>query len=95
MLDNTTLVLGVSALDDELYFLLEKPPDEAFVELFNATSYTFVRRLKISKLGVSTDLVACERNRCLYISDSEQKSILKSVREQRDKHRQWRLTSSF
>ena len=67
-------VWGVTSLDNRLYVLRGNKSSEQ-IEVYNIDSYRFLRCLTVPRLGAKTDIVACEHNRCAYISDISHNSV--------------------
>ena len=68
----TTLPQGeplynVTSLDNDIYVLRWKDTEQ--IEVFNADSYSLLRRLTVPDLEGFADMTSCGHNRCLYVSD--------------------------
>jgi len=68
------LVRGVTSLDDRLYVLRGDTSSEQ-IEVYDVDSYCFLRCITVQGLGTTSDIVACEHNRCAYISDSARQAV--------------------
>ena len=67
-------VRGVTSLDNHLYVLRGiKPSDQ--IEVYDIDSFSSLRYLTVPGLGYARDIVACEHNRCAYISDASHDSV--------------------
>jgi len=68
-------VLGITAVDDELFVLQDRKALFAMfnkpVAVYSVNSYLKLRRLKVPgfKPGRNSDITSCVRHKCLYMSD--------------------------
>jgi len=62
-------VFGVTAVDDELFVLLER--DDNQVAVYSINDYQLLRRLNVPEYNPDTfsDMTSCVRHKCLYMSD--------------------------
>jgi len=74
MLPESELAIGVTSLDNHLYVLRDNKTSEQ-LEVYDKDSYRLLRRLTVPGLGFPRDIVACELNRCAYISDIADNSV--------------------
>jgi len=58
---------NVTSLDTDIYVLRWKDTEQ--IEVFDADSYSPLRRLTVPDLEGFADMTSCGRNRCLYVSD--------------------------
>jgi len=58
---------GVTSLGDHVYVLRRKSADQ--IEVYDAESGHPLRRLTVPELHSGEDIVACEHNRCAYVSE--------------------------
>ena len=58
---------NVTSLDNEIYVLRWKDAEQ--IEVFDAESYSLLRRLTVPDLEGFADMTSCGHNRCLYVSD--------------------------
>ena len=61
-------VMGVTSLDNHLYVLRRNKSSEQ-IEVYDIDSYRLLRSLTVPGLVSGDDIVACNCNRCAYISD--------------------------
>lgn len=71
-------VWGLTALDGELYVLCSGRVDSQ-IEVYSTSTYALLRCISVPELqrNDAQDMVACQRNNCLFIADSGKKCIHK------------------
>jgi len=62
-------VIGVTSLDNEIFLVRRKEPDE--IEVYDAITYRLQRGLTVPNACVLIDMTSCEHFHCLYIGDSD------------------------
>ena len=58
---------NVTSLDNDIYVLRWKETEQ--IEVFDADSYSLLRRLTVPDLEGFADMTSCDHSRCLYVSD--------------------------
>ena len=66
-------VLGVTSLAGEIYLLRFKAYDQ--VEVYDAITYSFQRRLTVPNARELTEMASCEHYLCVYIGDHDAHSV--------------------
>jgi len=75
-ISGSVAVRGVTSVDKKLFVLRER--DKYQVEVYSTTDFNLLRQLTIVGFTVHifTDMTSCRHNKCLYISDFQNTSII-------------------
>jgi len=66
-------VTAVTSLDDDVFVVRDESQQ---VEVYDAVTFTLQRHITVHGLGVWTSgMTACDRNKCLYLSDWDNNSV--------------------
>lgn len=64
--DNIDAVIGLGVVDDVIYIIRSWTSN---IEMYNAVSLKPMKPIQVLSLDLPHDMVACTRQKCLYLSD--------------------------